>query len=165
MSHSGIYRIRCSFARFKKGWLHEEVINGYMHILTQENDNSLCCSSTEAMIIENKKDFSRLWFNQNLENIKRVITPFNPTYSHWILLLLDINSCELFILDPLGKLCEGSRNFESCHNVAAGIFNDKFAMKIFGIKPLQYVQQTDSFNCGMFVCCYMKQILPGEYFL
>ena len=62
------------------------------------------------------------------------------------MLLLDINNCELSILDPLDQLCERSKNFESCHNVAAGIFNEKFGQKIFRIKPLQYIQQTDSFN-------------------
>ena len=70
------------------------------------------------MIIANNKDFSRLWFNQNLENIARVIIPLNPTNSHWIMLLLDINNCKLPILDPLGQLCEWSRNFETSHNVA-----------------------------------------------
>ena len=85
LSDSDIYRIRCSFARFKKGWLHDEVINSYMYMLTQENGSNLHCGSTEAMIIVNNKDFSRLLFNQNLENIERVIIPFNPTNSHWIL--------------------------------------------------------------------------------
>ena len=97
-------------------------------MLTQENDSNLYCGSTGAMIIANNKHFSRLWFNQNLEIIERVIIPFNPTNSDWILLLLDINL--------LGQLCEGSSNFESCHNVSAGIFNDKFAQKIFRIKSL-----------------------------
>ena len=133
-------------------------------MLTQENGSNLYCGSTEA-IIANNKDFSRLWFNQNLENIERVIIPFNPTNSHWILPLLDINNCELSILDPLGQLCDGSRNFESCQNVAAGIFNYKFVQKIFRIKRLQYVQQTDSFNCDVFVCYYAKQIVSGEYVL
>ena len=117
------------------------------------------------MIIANNKDFLRLWFIQNLENIEKVIIPFNPKNSHWILLLLGINNCELFTLDPLGQLCEGSRNFESCHNVSARIFNNKFAQKILKIKTLQRVQQTDSFNCGVFICYYARQIISGGYFL
>ena len=72
LSDRDIYRIRCSFAKFKKGWLHDEVI-----MLTQENCSNLYYGSTEAMIIANNKDFSRLWFNQNLENTERVIIPFN----------------------------------------------------------------------------------------
>ena len=127
LSDSDIYRIRCSFARLKKGWLHDEVINSYMYMLNQESDSNLYCGSTGGMIIANNKDFSGLWFNQKLENIEKVIIPFNPTNSHWILLLLDMNNCELSILDPLGQLYEGSRNFQSCHNVAAKIFNEKFS--------------------------------------
>ena len=126
-----------------------------MYMLTQVHGSNLYYGSIEAMIIANNQDFSRLQFNKNLENIEKVIIPLNPTNSSWILLLLDINNCELSrkkkknkkklsIFDPLCKLCEGSRNFESCHNVAAGIFNDKFGQKIFRMKPLQYVQQTDS---------------------
>ena len=109
-----------------------------MYMLTQVHGSNLYYGSIEAMINANNKDFSRLQFNKNLENIEKVIMPLNPTNSSWILLLLDIN-CELSIFDPLCKLCEGSRNFESCHNVAAGIFNDKFGQKIFRMKPLQYV--------------------------
>ena len=111
LSDSNIYQIRCSFARFKKGWLHDEVINSYMYRLTQESSSNLYCGFTKAMIIANNKDFLRLWSNQNLENIEKVIVPFNPRNSHWILLLLDINNCELSILDSLGQLYEGSRNF------------------------------------------------------
>ena len=128
-------QIRCGFASFKKRWLHDEVISSYMYMLTQETGSNLYCGSTETMIIANNKDFSRLWFTQNLENIEKVIILLNPTNSYWMLLLLDINNCELSILDPLGQPCEGSRKFQSCHNVAAGIFNDKFALKIFRIKP------------------------------
>ena len=73
-----------------------------MYMLTQENGVNLYCDSTEAMIIASNKDFSRLWFNQNFENIERVIIPFNPRNNHWILLLLDINNCKLNILNPLG---------------------------------------------------------------
>ena len=43
-----------------------------MYVLIQENDSNLYCGST-SMIITNNKDFLRLWFNQNLENIERVI--------------------------------------------------------------------------------------------
>ena len=93
LSDSDIYQIRCSF------------------MLTQESGSNLYCGFTKAMIIANNKDFLRLWSNQNLENIEKVIVPFNPTNSHWILLLLDINNCELSILDSLGQLYEGSRNF------------------------------------------------------
>ena len=57
LSDSDIYRIRCIFASFKKGRLHDEVINNYMYVLTQENGSNLYCSSTEAMIIANSKDF------------------------------------------------------------------------------------------------------------
>ena len=103
-----------------------------MYMLTQENSSNLYCGSTEAMIIANNKDFLRLWFNQNLENIERIIIRFNPTNSHWILLLLDINNCELSMFDPLRQLCEGSRNFESCHNVAAGILLTNLVKKSSG---------------------------------
>ena len=72
LSDCDIYRIRCSFAKFKKGWLHDEAI-----MLTQENCSNLYCGSTEAMIIANNKELSRLWFNQNLENTERVVIPFN----------------------------------------------------------------------------------------
>lgn len=51
-------------------------------MLTKENGSNLYSGSTENMIIANNKDFLRLWFNQNLENIERVIIPFNPTNSH-----------------------------------------------------------------------------------
>ena len=44
LSDSDIYRIRCSFARFKKGWLHDEVINSYMYMLTQENGSKATVS-------------------------------------------------------------------------------------------------------------------------
>ena len=82
LSVSYIYRLRCSFARIKKEWLHDEVISSYMYMLTKENGSNLYSGSTENMIIANNKDFLRLWFNQNLENIERVIIPFNPTNSH-----------------------------------------------------------------------------------
>ena len=114
-SDSDIYRIRCSFTSFKKGWLHDEVINSYMYMLTQENASNLYCCSTEGMIIASNKDFSTLWFDQNLENIENAIITFNSTNSHCILLLLDINNYELSILYPLGQLYEGSRNFGSYH--------------------------------------------------
>ena len=114
-SDSDIYRIRCSFTSFKKGWLHDEVINNYMYMLTQENGSNLYCCSTEGVFIASNKDFSTLRFDQNLENFENVIITFNSTNSHCILLLLDINNYELFILYPLGQLYEGSRNFGSYH--------------------------------------------------
>ena len=90
---------------------------------------------------------------------------FNPTNSHWISPLLDINNCELSILDLLGQLCEEGRNFQSCHIVAAQIFNDKFGQKIFRIKLLQHAQQPNSFDSVVFVRYYIKQIASGEYCL
>ena len=79
-------------------------------LLDSKRDGNLYYGFTKAMIIANNKDFLRLWSNQNLENTEKVIVPFNPRNSHWILLLLDINNCKLSILDSLGQLYEGSRN-------------------------------------------------------
>ena len=41
LSDSYIYRLRCSFARIKKEWLHDEVISSYMYMLTKENSSNL----------------------------------------------------------------------------------------------------------------------------
>jgi len=88
--------------QFKVGWLHDEIINSFIRNVTEVySKNCLYVCSTTAMSISHGNSFRRLWSNRKLCAVETILIPFNPSGSHWILVVLNKINKTITILDPL----------------------------------------------------------------
>ena len=54
---SQLEKIRKYDRRFRTGWLHDEIVNSFLHMLTKKNKSTLYCSSTAALVVAEGKSF------------------------------------------------------------------------------------------------------------
>ena len=102
-----------------------------------------------------------MWNKQDLSNTKLVFIPFNPSNVHWILVVLKVAEGELFVLDPMNKTYDdGNDQHKQAIKVGEELFSRKFRQhSVITIPSPDHVLQTDGYNCGIFICYYVKQIV------
>ena len=87
--------------RFRTGWLHNEIINSFLYMLTKKNRSTLYCGSAAALVVAGKKSFRKLWKNEDLFSKSFIFISFNPNKCHWILVVVNISERAIWFLDPL----------------------------------------------------------------
>ena len=109
--------------------------------------------------------FRKLWKNQDFSSISLVLIPFNPTNSHWILIVINIERKTIAVLDPLvtdtvwtgTSTCKGFQ-------VGMDIMKLKFNIDFQDVKKvnIKHHKQPDGISCGVLVCFYAEQIIKGS---
>lgn len=149
---------------FKVAWLCGEVINSFFYTLTKNVPHILYICSTTALSIGQGKPFRRLWNGTNLDTITKILIPFNPNGSHWILIVCCIKNKTIAVLDPLRKklnLCD--KDTKRAFDIGCTVLEKKFGIQSSQLNlNLDHTFQNDFYNCGVFVSYYAKQIVKGK---
>ena len=91
--------------QFNIGWLYDEIINSYLWQICKENCTCLYVSSMNASVLEKGGSVKKMWENTNLQDKEFIFMPWNPSGSHWILLVVDLLRSTLLYLDTLEQPC------------------------------------------------------------
>ena len=79
---SQLVNVRKYDKHFKTGWLHDEVINSFLHVLTSNRTEFLLCESSAALVISEGKSFRKLWKDEELSSKSCIFIPFNANNCH-----------------------------------------------------------------------------------
>ena len=69
-------------------------------MLIKKNRRTLYCSSTAALVAEEKSS-RQLWKTEDLLSKSFIFIPFIPNNCHWILVVVNISERAIGVLDPL----------------------------------------------------------------
>ena len=87
--------------QFRLGWLKDEVIDAYLFLLSVEYRKIHYCGSTEAKALSLSKSINMMWRDTNLDIIECIFIQFNPSGSHFMLVIMFIPEQTIVVLDPL----------------------------------------------------------------
>lgn len=79
------------------------------------------------------------------------------TSSHFTLVYLDCNKKEFYYIDPMGKYHTGEERF--------AIFEEKTNQRDWTLKKMDHDNQSDTYNCGVFICQFVECILKNKSLL
>ena len=160
---SQLVNVRKYDKHFKTGWLHDEVINSFLHVLTSNRTEFLLCESSTALVISEGKSFRKLWKDEELSSKSCVFIPFNPNNCHWLLVVLKIHRKEISVLDPLVADTNWSdKSIQESYRVGSIIMETKFGINNATKANVKHTKQSDSISCGVMICYYADQIINGN---
>ena len=147
---------------FNTGWLYDEIINGYLWRICKQNSNCLYVSSTNVLVLQNGGSITKMWKGIKLHETKFILMHWNPSGSHWILLVVDILQRTLIYLDPLEQPClDTSLSVKTAKDFTNTLLLKKFSCCIDSVQTRTRLMQQDMSSCGVFVCMYGKKIATG----
>ena len=111
------------YKSYRVGRLHNEVTNSFIFRLTKDITDTIYCASSETLLIAHGKSFRRLWKNVNLIIVKKIFIPFNPNNLHWVLIYINIENEQSYIIYPMNKTNELHRDLAMVHTVVRRIFH------------------------------------------
>ena len=79
---SQLANVRKSDKHFKTGWLHDEVINSFLQVLTSNITEFFLCKPSVTLVILEGKSFHKLWKDEELSSKSCVFIPFNSNNCH-----------------------------------------------------------------------------------
>jgi len=149
--------------QFEIGWLYDEVINSYLWWLCQKHSHCLYVSAATVQVLEKGRSIKRLWDGISTKGKQFIFMPWNPTTTHWILLVIDLDNRKLLFLDPACTPCLKTTSIvcTAKHMVNRLLF-EKFGFVLDSVATKTRIMQTDSSSCGLFVCLYAKMIANNE---
>ena len=160
---SQLVNVRKYDKHFKTGWLHDEVINSFLHVLTSNRTEFLLCESSVALVISEGKSFRKLWKDEELSSKSCVFIPFNPNNCHWLLIVWKIHRKEILVLDPLVADTNWSdKSFQKVYRVDSIIMETKFGINKATKANVKHTKQAGSISCGVMICYYADQIINGN---
>eukprot|EP01060_Flectonema_neradi_P036578 TRINITY_DN7076_c1_g1_i2.p1 TRINITY_DN7076_c1_g1~~TRINITY_DN7076_c1_g1_i2.p1 ORF type:complete len:362 (+),score=32.51 TRINITY_DN7076_c1_g1_i2:86-1087(+) len=149
----------------KKNWLNDEIINGYMSILSERSESLPEYPSTHAM--------STHWYTKltsrgfNYAAVKRwtrkvdvfskagILIPINVSNSHWTLCHVDLEQCRISYHDSLGGC--GNSVLQNVHRWLTEEHQTRhstplpLAFSLINFAPTP--RQENAYDCGVFTCC------------
>jgi len=151
--------------RFTRGWLTEEIIDGYLHILCKSRNNSFYTPCLfMAYLFGSGKALKDVVFDKsNFLNLEFVFIPTNVTDIHWVLFVLRPRLQRIEYYDPQNNGCNGLY-LEAYHKLVNFINSEILAEE----KPVQWTlvnpphavqPSTDSMNCGPYICFFAFALL------
>ena len=103
-----------------------------------------------------------------IDENSKVILPWNKNGNHWIVVIIDFNTKECFFMDPIKPVDIDNRvnenNFkklciEMKQKCVYGVQKDFPSLNLI-MCPIENIpEQTDDYNCGVFVIYYVFTIL------
>ena len=160
---SQLANVRKSDKHFKTGWLHDEVINSFLHVLTSNRTEFLLCESSAALVISEGKSFRKLWKDEEISSKSCVFIPFNPKICQWLLVVLKVHRKEISVLDPLVTDTNWSnKSIQKGYRISSIIMETKFGINNATKVNVKHTKQSDSISCGVMICYYADQIINGN---
>ena len=156
------HKIKNMDARFKPGWLQDEVIAAYFHHLRNQFPNMEFIQPSEALAARNFKSTRSLLSSIRPKDISHVFLPYNDAGVHWILAVIDVNASDIIILDPISNIYQCSNeSHNNAATIASKILNVRFSKEVSKIHTIKHSLQQDSNSCGVYCCFYASKILYG----
>jgi Ulp1 family protease len=126
--------------------------------LEKKFPNIKYCEPRVAQALLQSRSIKLVWGKEDLDCIKLVLVPCNPSGVHWILLVIDVEKGNMMVLDPINEhSCE-----KACVVIGKELLSRKFRKHNATVmKSSEHLLQKDSFNCGVLVCFYSKQLCEG----
>eukprot|EP01090_Pellita_catalonica_P007965 TRINITY_DN1858_c0_g1_i2.p1 TRINITY_DN1858_c0_g1~~TRINITY_DN1858_c0_g1_i2.p1 ORF type:complete len:277 (+),score=37.06 TRINITY_DN1858_c0_g1_i2:405-1235(+) len=159
-------------------WLDGEVINAYLSLLTRMYNANLASDSAPRVELMDSyffeilnRNYHHINFIKNCnawKNMTELISNFRANkiqcfvfpvlvHNHWILNVFKQNG-HWIILDPLGA--QNKRNISTTRKMLQRWVVQTFPEKRWNLwNALEKPIQTDSHNCGVFVCMFSEHIL------
>lgn len=99
---------------------------------------------------------------RRFESYKRVLVPFNVGESHWCLALLDVERRVVKVFDSYNQYMTRGTHEMATHlaDYARERVSSRDAWIIRTVPNL--AQQTNSYDCGVFVCAYVEALLTDQ---
>ena len=164
-SASQLTNIRKCDAKFRTGWLHDEIINSFLYVSIKNDKRFLLCNSTAALCTLRGSSIRNLWKGEDISSVFNVIIPFNPNNCHWLLIILNIDQKTISVLDPLLRDTNWSNtSVKKAFQVGVRIMETKFDIANVTKANMKHIPQSDSVSCGVMVCYYASQIIKGNTF-
>ena len=150
---SQLEKIRKYDRRFRTGWLHDEIVNSFLHMLTKKNKSTLYCSSTAALVVAEGKSFWKLWKNEDLFSKSFIFIPFNPNNCQWILVVVSISERAIGVLHPLATDTHWTDTSEQrSYRIGLSLMNMKFGLTDVKHVNIRHVKEADNSSCDVLVC-------------
>ena len=158
------------------GWLSDNIMYGYLHIICPEKWVVLNAIETNYIFIEPEKRNSyekainyKLFdeISNNLKNKNTVVVLLNIK-NHWKFLMISLSDSgatrDILYIDPLGNELEGTGEPTSemqnyCKNWVQ-FFNSNNEYEYI-INSFEHVNQNDTVNCGIFVLFFIENVTLG----
>ena len=137
-------------------------INGYLWHLCKQNNRCLYVSSMNTLVLAKNGSIKKLWGNVDLNEKEIIFISWNPSGSHWILLVVDLLQRNLLYLDPLEQPClDTSLSVKAAKDLTNTLLKKKFNCFIVSVEARTRLIQQDLWSCGVFVCMYAKLLATG----
>ena len=107
-----------------------------------------------------------MWKECDLSDKNIILIPFNPSNIHWVLVVVNIRSRKVILLDPLNNAVNQQEHLcKQAMNLGKRLLALKFGLEADGeLTTIKHVKQPDSKSCGVFTCYYAEQIAKGIAF-
>ena len=144
---------------FVPGWLYDSVVDSYLSLQTLVHKSLFCESTTFLSMTAPSASPDWLWKDLDVTNFSIVIAPYNINMNHWILFIANLKEEVLYVLDPMKQTASGT---ERAEHAMLFIIACKTGIQCIVNRSKPHILQTDSVNCGVFICYYAECYLQGK---
>nr|XP_034357447.1 sentrin-specific protease 2-like [Arvicanthis niloticus] len=154
-------------------WLNDEIINFYMNLLVERNENqgypALHVFSTFFYPKLTQSGYSSVkrWTRTiNLFDKEMILVPIHQRV-HWSLVVIDLRKRNIVYLDSLGQtgktICETIFQYlQNESKTRRNIELDPLEWKLYSMSTEEIPQQLNGSDCGMFACKYADYIARDQ---
>ncbi|CAF0766876.1 unnamed protein product, partial [Brachionus calyciflorus] len=150
----------------KRSWLNEILIEAYLSLFVIENKTFIITSSTAYnILIEGIFELGNKIYNQknNLSGYKSIVGAVLINNNHWNCFFVDLENGQFIYLDP--KTDEPTNELKAFDNWNryTNALNIKKEWKLRSLKNVTRQKDLDNYNCGVYVCQYLKLLLSNNF--
>ena len=158
-----------------KRWLNDEIIQAYLQLLNKLNKSYLCYDTTFYASFAEKgfEGVKKHYRKENVMSKEKILIPVCEG-SHWFLIVIDLNSFQLYCLDPYIPGPDKEKSLQLLYAQTLERlqhFRDNYVYPLYRSKgksvpnialnvclPPKIPTQEDNYNCGVFLLAFAKSI-------
>ena len=144
---------------FKPGWLYDSIVDSYLGLQSLLHNSLFCESTTFLSMRAPDASPTSLWKDLDVAKYNTVIAPYNINSNHWILFIANLQEQVLHVIDPMKQISSGTQVAE---NIMTFIIACKTGIQCTVNHSKAHILQTDSVNCGIYICHYAECYLQGK---
>ncbi|KAK5648412.1 hypothetical protein RI129_003304 [Pyrocoelia pectoralis] len=136
-------------------WLDNFIINYFLKVICDNTDTKPILTYEVYNILQNRVIVNIL------DNFKKFLVPIY-NQNHWMLMHVNIEQGSMYFFDPANtKSRRGLKFFEKVDN-----YFKKYSLlpTNFELLNMAYPVQSDSWNCGVYICYYSETLIQGHSF-
>ena len=156
LSFSLVEETKKYVSNFVPGWLTDAVIESFFFRLTQKYSHLAMGDLILFSFLQHGLDVKTLL--PNLTCKTHFILPMNISGNHWTLLAVRLDTGDYYYLDPKGGRIN-CYELDIINRMLSFLMNKNWTHKY-----VKYFQQSDSINCGTFICWYAERFIKNEDF-